>query len=93
MPRIQFTPNLQRHLDAPPRRVEGETVRAVLEATFEDHPRLESYVLNDQGELREHMSIFVDGEPVKDRTGLTDAVSEDAEIYVLQALSGGSGKP
>lgn len=89
MPRIVFTPNLQRHLDAPPRRVEGDTVRAVLEATFADHPRLRSYVLNDQGHLREHMSVFVDGAPVADREGLTDPVGQDAEIYVLQALSGG----
>lgn len=91
MPRIVFTPNLQRHLDAPPRRVEGNTVRTVLDATFEDNPRLRSYVLNDQGELREHMSIFVDGSAVADREGLSDPVSDDAEIYVLQALSGGSG--
>lgn len=92
MPKIVFTPNLQRHLDAPPRSVEGDTVRAVLDATFDDNPRLRSYVLNDQGELREHMSIFVDGAPVKDREELSDPVPEGAEIYVLQALSGGSGR-
>jgi hypothetical protein len=31
----------------------------------------------------------VNGQPVKDRTGLSDAVAPDAEIFVMQALSGG----
>ena len=35
------------------------------------------------------MAIIVDGHPLRDRTGLTDSVSDLSEIYVLQALSGG----
>jgi hypothetical protein len=45
-------------------------------------------ILDDQGGLRRHM-VFVGGEPVRDRTRLTDAVAPDAEIAVMQALSGG----
>ena len=51
--------------------------------------RARSYVLDDQGELRFHMVIFVNGEQVRDRTGLTDAVPPGGEVYVMQALSGG----
>jgi hypothetical protein len=46
-------------------------------------------VLDDQGALRRHVAVFVDGRPVKDREGLTDAVGPDEEIHVFQALSGG----
>jgi sulfur carrier protein ThiS len=35
------------------------------------------------------MSIFVDGELIKDRRHLGDPVEEHSEIYVMQALSGG----
>jgi sulfur-carrier protein len=46
-------------------------------------------VLDDQSALRKHMIIFVDGELIRDRAGLTDAVAESGTIYVFQALSGG----
>ena len=41
------------------------------------------------GALRKHMLVFIDGEQIHDRTGLSDPVTADAEVYVMQALSGG----
>jgi hypothetical protein len=90
MPLVRFTYAIQRHLQCPPTVVEGDTVRASLEAVFAGNPGARSYVLDDQGELRKHMVIFVDGEPVRDRRGLSDVVDPAAEIDVLQALSGGT---
>ncbi len=89
MPRVTFTGHLQRLVGAPPAQVEGRTVREALERVFEQNPRLRPYVLDDQGALRRHVIVFVGGEPVADRTGLSDPAPEDAEIAVLQALSGG----
>jgi molybdopterin synthase sulfur carrier subunit len=48
-----------------------------------------SYVLDDQSGLRKHMTIFIDGQMIRDRAKLGDAVTETSTIYVLQALSGG----
>lgn len=89
MPRVSFTPNLQRHVSCPPRDVEASTVRAALDAVFADNPRARSYVLEDHGGLRKHMLVFVDGAQIQDRQGLSDVVSDRSEIYVMQALSGG----
>lgn len=89
MPRVAFTPQLQRFLDAPPRTVDGTTVAAALARVFEDNPRLGTYVLDDHGHVRPHVAVFVGGARVKDRRGLSDPVDADAEILVLQALSGG----
>jgi molybdopterin synthase sulfur carrier subunit len=69
--------------------VGGGTVAAALEQVFRDNPRLRGYVLDDQGAVRKHIAIFVNGELVKDRDHLTDPISEGSEIYVMQALSGG----
>jgi hypothetical protein len=33
--------------------------------------------------------IFVDGHQIHDRAGLSDPVPVDAEVHVMQALSGG----
>ena len=64
-------------------------MREVLEAYFAGNPAARSYVLDDQRALRKHMAIFINGEPVLDREELADAVSDDAMIDIIQALSGG----
>ena len=89
MPRVVFTQNLQRHVACPPTAAQGRTVREVLDAVFASNPKARGYVLDDQGELRPHMMLFVDGEMVRDRSGLSDALGPEAEVYVMQALSGG----
>lgn len=89
MPRVSFTANLQRHVRLEPVTVPGATVREVLEAALAQEPRARAYVLDDQGELRPHMAVFVDGTCISDRRGLTDPVTPGADIHVMQALSGG----
>lgn len=89
MARIGFTPNLQRHLEVASLEVPGDTVAAVLEEVFARNPRLRSYLLDDQGRVRRHVVIFVDGEQIADRLRLSDPVTADGEVYVVQALTGG----
>lgn len=89
MPVVRFTQNIQRHIALPPAQVEGKTVHQALEAIFASNPSARSYVLDDQGHLRKHMAVFINGEPVQDRSTLSDAVHADDEVYVMQALSGG----
>ena len=89
MPRVAFTANLQRHVACPEREVEGATVGQALEAVFRDAPLLRTYIVDEQGHLRRHVVVYVDGRPVTDRKRLTDPVSPAGEICVFQALSGG----
>lgn len=89
MPTVHFTRQLERFLPAPSVAAEGPTVKDVLDAVFWEHPKLKGYVVDDQGAVRRHVAIFVDGVQIKDRDGLSDPVAEDAEIHVFQALSGG----
>ena len=89
MPEVTFTSALQRHVAAQPRRVGGPTVGQALDEVFREDPRLRGYVLDDQGRLRTHVQVFVDGRRVEDRELLTDPVGPSSELYVMQALSGG----
>jgi molybdopterin synthase sulfur carrier subunit len=89
MAKLMFTPNLARLIQCPEGEWPGTTVREVLLAAFAHQPQARSYVLDDQGELRKHVTVFVDGEQVMDRTSLGDPVGPGAQIYVMQALSGG----
>jgi molybdopterin converting factor small subunit len=89
MPRVVFTPNLRRHVECPETTVVGSTVAEALAAVFAENPRLRGYVLDEQGRTRQHVMVYLNGRPIDDRLQLSDAVSEDDEIYVMQALSGG----
>ena len=89
MVQVVFTPNLQRHVECPPVQVTGGTVAEALECVFSENPTLRGYVLDDQGALRKNMVIFIDGRAMKDRRTLGDSLGEDAEVFVMQALTGG----
>lgn len=89
MPTVRFTDNIQRHVACPIREVDGATVRDALERYFAENERARGYALDDQGRLRQHMAVFIDGRQVQDRDHLTDIVSPGAIIDVVQALSGG----
>lgn len=89
MATVVFTPNIQRHVACPEMRVSGRTVREALNEVFAANPQARGYVLDDQFGLRKHMAVFVDGELVQDRAGLSDSVGEASTVYVFQALSGG----
>jgi molybdopterin converting factor small subunit len=67
----------------------GKTLRAVLDELEARYPGVTRYVLDDQGRLRQHVNIFIDGTMIKDRTALSDPFLENSEIYIMQALSGG----
>lgn len=89
MPTIAFSGIFRRHLIAEPGPVAGATVRDALENVFATNPRLRNYLLDDQGAVRKHVVIYLNDHPITDRGGQSDRVSEQDEIFVFQALSGG----
>jgi molybdopterin converting factor small subunit len=86
MARVVFTSHLQRFVACPEHDVEGATVAAALRPIFEGNPRLRDYIIDDQGALRKHVVLFVDGRRTRE---LNESIMPASEIHVLQALSGG----
>jgi len=89
MANIHFTSWLRMHAPQGPVNVAGTTVGEVLGALFADEPRLRGYVLDDQGRLRKHVCIFADGERLKHDGALDHRIAPQAQLYIMQALSGG----
>ena len=89
MATVRFTRNIQRHVSCPTREISGTTLRTVLDGYFSENDRARGYVLDEQGKIRQHMVIFIDGELVRDRDSLSDPVQPNSMIDVIQALSGG----
>jgi molybdopterin converting factor small subunit len=65
--------------------VAGENVDQVLRGLFQVEPGLRNHLIDESGNIRTHVLVFVDGE----RADLTTAVPDGAAVQVLQAVSGG----
>lgn len=89
MPRIELTTNLSRQTEVSAREVDGSTLREALESFFSEFPQARSYLLDDQGGARQHVTFFIDGSSITDRDHLSDPVAPGSVIFVMQALSGG----
>jgi molybdopterin synthase sulfur carrier subunit len=87
--RIAFTAHLAAVGPTEPARYGGATLAEVLEAVGADYPRLKGYVLDDQGRIRKHIAIFVDGLMRPRETALGLKLDDASDVYVFQALSGG----
>jgi carotenoid cleavage dioxygenase-like enzyme len=89
MAQLFFTQQLARFTAVPRVDTAATQLRAGLEGAFAVNPRLRGYVLDEQGHLRENVTIFIDGRRCADRMRLDDPLAPDSKVYVLQALSGG----
>lgn len=89
MASIHFTQNLTRHTDCPSATIAAGTVAELFARYFESWPGVRDYVLDNQGEVRHHVKVLVDGVNIRDRRNLGDSLKPDSEVYVFQALSGG----
>lgn len=69
--------------------IDAASVREVVLALEQRAPGIAFYLCDELGRLRTHVNIFVDKQMVKDRRGLSDPVTADTHIHIIQALSGG----
>ena len=65
---------------------DGATVEEVLEDLDHRFPGLGFRVVDEQGRLRDHMTVWLDGERCRD---LSHPVDPLEELVLMQALSGG----
>ncbi len=90
MAQVEFTPHLARYFPAlRGAAVEARNVAEMMVALEHAHPGLAAYLVDERGRLRQHVNVFVDGRPVRDREQLLDALAAGSRVYVAQALSGG----
>lgn len=65
----------------------GSSVGEVLRRLEADWPKTVGWVLDEQGRVRRHVNVFLNGEPVREDA----AVAPDDRIHVLPSITGGSG--
>jgi len=65
------------------------TVGEALRALGSRHPGVYDRVVTERGELRPHVNLFLSGKSIRYSGGLATPVSEDCQLVVLAAVSGG----
>jgi molybdopterin synthase sulfur carrier subunit len=89
MAKLIFTQQLRRFTEVPEVESAATDLRAALEDAYRANPRLRGYIQDEQGHVRQHVAIFIDGLRIHDRAQLSDVISANSIVHVLQALSGG----
>ena len=69
--------------------VDGRSVGELLAALEREHPATSGWILDERGELRRHVNVFVDGDNVRWLNGLDTAVETNSTIVIVPAVSGG----
>ena len=60
-----------------------------LDQLWQRHPGLRDRVVNEQGNLRQHVNIFLNEDNVRRRQMLETELPENCEITILPSVSGG----
>lgn len=67
-----------------------EGALSVEEAIRSLPPGVRDRILNERGELRPHVNVFVGETSVRDTGGLATPLRDGAELFVIPAVSGGA---
>jgi molybdopterin synthase sulfur carrier subunit len=67
----------------------GETLADVLGALWRDYPAIRDRMATEQGQVREHINVFIGDENSRYTGGLMSPVANGSEVTILPAVSGG----
>ena len=65
------------------------TLADALEALWKLYPGIRDRMATEQGQIREHINVFVDNENIRYTGGLQTPIPNGAEITIIPAISGG----
>ena len=68
---------------------DGVTLRDVVASLSVTHPALARRLVDETGELRRYVNIYVDGEECRRLAGLATAVGDGTQVQVIGSIAGG----
>jgi sulfur-carrier protein len=69
--------------------VDANSVGEVVEQLERAHPGLAERILDDRGQVRRFVNIFVDDEDIRFADGLATPVADGATVSIIPAVAGG----
>jgi sulfur-carrier protein len=67
----------------------GSTVRDAFETLCMLYPGLRDRIATEQGQIRQHINVFVGSEDIRYTGGLATPISDGAQISIVPSISGG----
>ncbi|HEY5087949.1 MAG TPA: MoaD/ThiS family protein [Gemmatimonadaceae bacterium] len=65
------------------------SIDGALDAVRSEWPGVMERIMTEQGELRPHVNVFVNGENIRYADGLRTPIEDPSTITILAAISGG----
>lgn len=68
---------------------EGETVNDVISSLDDQYPGMRERLCDDQGELRNFVNVYINGDDIRFLNGLASPLNSGDEISLVPAVAGG----
>ena len=65
------------------------TIGVLLELLRDRHPGVYRRIVDDAGDIRRHVNLYVDGDDIRDLAGPSTVLGPGAVVLVLQSIAGG----
>ena len=70
--------------------VDGDNVKNILDQLFDAHPDIKNHLIEENGNLRNFVNIFINGEDIRQKGGLDAKISNGSDIRIIPSIAGGS---
>ncbi len=68
---------------------DGDSVRSVIEDLERRHPGIRERLLDDSGELRRFVNVYLNGDDIRFLSQLNSKVKDGDDISIVPAIAGG----
>ena len=68
---------------------DGPTVGQIVESLEAAYPGMQERLIDDNGDLRHFVNIYLNGEDIRYIDGLKSSVSDNDELSIVPAVAGG----
>ncbi len=69
---------------------EGETLRQLIDSMESQYPGIKERLCDEDGNLRNFVNVFVNGEDVRFMDGIDSATGDGDEVSIVPAVAGGA---
>lgn len=88
MPHVMFTSALKTFFPTLKEEyVEADSIETLLSELEKKHQGIQGYLVDEKGQIREHVKFYIDDEPYNEKAH--SELPKSAQIHIIQAISGG----
>ena len=71
--------------------VKGSTIREILDELFQQYPEIKQHIIDEEGNLRNFVNIFIGDTDIKHSGGIDASVDSGSDVRIIPSIAGGLG--